>query len=88
MATHSRILARTEESIPRTEELGGLQSWDSKESDTTEGLTHFISTNWLQEKKIILSSLNTSLYALLFPTTKTTILLLGKKHISLLGEAH
>ena len=63
----------------------GYSPWDSKESDMTEGLTHFISTNWLQEKKIILLSLSTSLYAL-FPTTKTTILLLGTKHIPLLGE--
>ena len=59
----------------------------AKESDMTEGLMYFISTNWLQEKKIILLSLSTSLYALLFPTTKTTILLLETKHIPLLGEA-
>ena len=37
MATHSSILARR---IPWTEELGGLQSTDRKESDTTERL-HF-----------------------------------------------
>ena len=65
----------------------GYSPWDSKESDMTEGLMYFISTNWLQEKKIILLSLSTSLYALLFPTTKTTILLLETKHIPLLGEA-
>ena len=34
MATHSSILAWR---IPWTEELGGLQSMDHKESDTTEG---------------------------------------------------
>ena len=33
MATHFSILACR---IPGTEEPGGLQSWDSKESDTTE----------------------------------------------------
>ena len=37
MATHSSILAWR---IPRTEELGGLQSMGRKESDTTERL-HF-----------------------------------------------
>ena len=37
MATHSSILAWR---IPWTEELGGLQSTDRKESDTTERL-HF-----------------------------------------------
>ena len=37
MATHSRILAWR---IPWTEELGGLQSMDGKELDTTERL-HF-----------------------------------------------
>ena len=37
MATHSSILAWR---IPQTEELGGLQSTDRKESDTTERL-HF-----------------------------------------------
>ena len=37
MATHSGILAWR---IPWTEELGGLQSTDRKESDTTERL-HF-----------------------------------------------
>ena len=37
MATHSSILAWR---IPRTEELGGLQSTGCKESDTTERL-HF-----------------------------------------------
>ena len=35
MATHSSILAWR---IPWTEELGGLQSTDRKESDTTERL--------------------------------------------------
>ena len=35
MATHSRILVWR---IPRTEELGGLQSTGRKESDTTERL--------------------------------------------------
>ena len=40
MATHSSILAWR---IPRTEELGGLQSTGSKESDTTERL-HFTSS--------------------------------------------
>ena len=39
MATHSSILAWR---IPRTEELGGLQSTGCKESDTTEQL-HFSS---------------------------------------------
>ena len=37
MATHASILAWR---IPWTEELGGLQSMDCKESDTTE-LLHF-----------------------------------------------
>ena len=36
MATHSSILAWR---IPWTEELGGLQSTGSKESDTTERLS-------------------------------------------------
>ena len=51
MATHSSILAWR---IPWTEELGGLQSTDRKESDTTEQL-HFslfsffkIRNLWLQ----------------------------------------
>ena len=35
MATHSSILAWR---IPWTEELGGLQPWGRKESDTTERL--------------------------------------------------
>ena len=35
MATHSSILAWE---IPWTEELGGLQSMDGQELDTTEGL--------------------------------------------------
>ena len=43
MATHSSILAWR---IPWTEELGGLQSMDHKESDTTEQLHfHFHSKN-------------------------------------------
>ena len=37
MATHSSILAWK---IPWTEEHGGLQQWDLKESDTTESHTH------------------------------------------------
>ena len=37
MATHSSILSWRS---PWTEEPGGLQSWDYKESDTTEQLTH------------------------------------------------
>ena len=36
MATHSSILAWRS---PQTEEPGGLQSWDYKESDITEQLT-------------------------------------------------
>ena len=40
MATRSSILAWR---IPWTEELGGLQSWGRKESDTTEQLRfHFV----------------------------------------------
>ena len=44
MATHSTILAW---GIPWTEELGGLHTVHgvSKESDTTEWLTHFLSLN-------------------------------------------
>ena len=37
MATHCSILARR---ISWTEELGGLQSWGCKESDTTEQLNN------------------------------------------------
>ena len=37
MATYSRILAWR---IPGTEELGGLQSTGSQESDTSEQLNH------------------------------------------------
>ena len=37
MTTHSRILAWR---IPWTEEPGGLQSMDHKESDTTEATEH------------------------------------------------
>ena len=37
MATHSSILAWR---IPWTEELSGLQSMESQESDTTEQLNH------------------------------------------------
>ena len=39
MATHSSILAWTEEP-------GGLQSWGRKESDTTEQLSTHIHTDW------------------------------------------
>ena len=38
MATHSSILAWR---IPRTEELGGLQSTGRKESDMTERIIEF-----------------------------------------------
>ena len=45
MATHSSILAWR---IPRTKELGGLQSMGHKESDTTERLLfHFVSMQTL-----------------------------------------
>ena len=36
ITTHFSTLARE---IPRTEETGGLQSWESREPDTTERLT-------------------------------------------------
>ena len=39
MATHSSILAWR---IPRTEEPGGYSPWGPKESDMTEGLTHYL----------------------------------------------
>ena len=48
MATHSSILAWR---IPWTEELGGLQSMDHKESDTTEQL-HFTCSFTLLPKLI------------------------------------
>ena len=45
IATHSNILAWR---IPWMEELGGLQSMDCKESDTTERL-HFTSLHFTSE---------------------------------------
>ena len=43
MATHSSFLAWR---IPRTEELGGLQSTGRKESDTTERPHFHFKSNW------------------------------------------
>ena len=49
MATHSSIVAWR---IPRTEELGGVQSTGRKESDTTEQLRfhfHYVAAKKLQQ---------------------------------------
>ena len=53
MATHSSILAWR---IPWTEESGGLQSWDCKESDMSEQLRlhivfYYYLISYLFEKK-------------------------------------